>query len=316
MLTRHQKVLKEKMYEIAYSIRFFSYTHYFTCIVRPIYLSRDFLNNNPKLLVLFKDLICNTYEKPTKSYYKITFFEFQRKFRGIAQILFRHFFFCQQLSFKEFKSGATDLIDSIHDYLIKNPVDGKKIDRSLITTRLLFCYNHLLSHYWQYSERKTLPFDKMIKSQIHKMCHNFNDNFLYYYCYDLDGKFQGVYYTNKSCHIHGLTPSDPDWQQYCKHLICFDCDEYRLSDKLYVYCDHYDLLLNYGIKEFAFEMGAFAIAAGDNYDGVDAPFCQTAHICDLCGNSLYARTIYNHIMENIDLSDHVKKKYAGSVGVN
>jgi hypothetical protein len=249
-------------------------------------------------------------------YYKTEFFEFQRKFRGIIQILFRHFFFCQQLSFKEFKSGATDLIDSIHDYLIKNPVDGKKIDRSLITTRLLFCYNHLLSHYWQYSERKTLPFDKMIKSQIHKMCHNFNDNFLYYYCYDLDGKFQGVYYTDKSCHIHGLTPSDPDWQQYCKHLICFDCDEYRLSDKLYVYCDHYDLLLNYGIKEFAFEMGAFAIAAGDNYDGVDAPFCQTAHICDLCGNSLYARTIYNHIMENIDLSDHVKKKYAGSVGVN
>lgn len=290
MLTRHREVLKQKKIDATHS----AHKLHPTRGLYPVYISFGFLIKNAKIFDLLKDIVCQQPTKPNKLYYKTEFFEFQRKYRGIIQILFRHFQFCKNP--KEFNFTCpvecsdnfsscgwhgklvacpfdclVEYLDyTLNDYTEENHV--VLVSRCKIEKRLLFCYTHLLPHYWQRHERKTLPFDKMIRSRTHNIYHNFKDNAnFYYYSYDLNGKFQDLCDKRTSCYIHGLTISDPNWQQYCEHFICFECDEYYVSRRALCFCSKFSITYD---------------------DESGRPLISSTKMCKKCGNCLYERIVY------------------------
>lgn len=183
------------------------------------------IGNNLLLFKKFNEYVQNSdfgcFCKPiSQEYYKILAHEEFRKYRGIAQLIFRYFNFDRTPSDASFA----------HIFAFVNHNDP-------YAGNALHTYRKFLHQYY-HSDEKKRAFEKTIPviAECEKVLWNKENKFIreklydryiqtknYYYFYNKFGQFKATLKKRISCYIHGLTPSDLEWSNICYHLFCIKC---------------------------------------------------------------------------------------------
>jgi len=172
-------------------------------------------------------------EPDIRDYYKFHFYAEIRKYRNIAQPVFRFFNFRREKEISRY--GGIDFPPIFKDFyrLIYSYSLGASpnLEDQTAIRRFVYRYNFFLKHMHYY--RQNTQELKAIK--VHASIQNFHSykftqkNYYFY----INEQFVEIWPRRHSCAIHGLDPRDEGWQKICYHYFCNRCKFYADATELY-----------------------------------------------------------------------------------